>query len=165
MKEITEQDAFYKLSAMCSTAEHCSFEMLDKMRRWNIADDAQARIMQRLTEEKYIDDKRFCTFFVRDKIRYNKWGRMKIEQALWQKRIPKEISATVLDSIDDNDYLKILRPLIATKKKTTKCNNEYERNGKIIKFALGRGFEMRLIRQCINTDDINIDEDDIKFLE
>jgi len=165
MKEISEQDAIYKLSAMCSTAEHCSYEMKEKMRKWGIAEDVQNRIMQRLTTDKYVDDSRYCGFFVRDKIRYNKWGRMKIEQVLWQKRIPKEISEPIFDDVDEGEYLKVLRPLIVAKLKTIKAESDYERNGKLIKFALGRGFGMDLIRQCMDTDGVNVDEDDIKFLE
>jgi len=165
MKEISEQDALYKLSAMCSTAEHCSHEMKEKMRKWGLEEDAQKRIMERLTTEKYVDDSRYCRFFVRDKIRYNKWGRMKIEQALWQKRIPKDIYETIFDDVDEDEYLKVLRPLIHAKMKTIKAGSDYERNGKLIKFALGRGFSMDLIRQCMDTDGVNVDEDDIKFLE
>ena len=63
MKEISEQDALYKLSAMCSTAEHCSYEMKEKMRKWELSEDVQKRIMERLTTEKYIDDSRYCRFF------------------------------------------------------------------------------------------------------
>ena len=165
MKEISEQDALYKLSAMCSTAEHCSYEMKEKMCKWGLAEDVRERIMQRLMIDKYVDDSRYCRFFVRDKIRYNKWGRRKIEQALWQKRIPKEISEPIFDDMDEGEYLKVLRPLVAAKMKTVKAGSDYERNGKLIKFALGRGFDMDLIRQCIDTDGVNVDEDDIKFLE
>lgn len=165
IKEISEQDALFKLSAMCSSAEHCSFEMTEKMRKWGMTDEAQARVMQQLTSEKYVDDNRYCRFFVRDKIRYNKWGRMKIEQALWQKRIPKEISGRVLDDINDDEYVKILRPLLVAKRKSVKSASDYELNGKLIKFALGRGFGMNIIRRCMDTEGVNVDDDDIQFLE
>ena len=39
MKEMTEQEARLRLSAICSQAEHCSHEMVEKMRRWGVADD------------------------------------------------------------------------------------------------------------------------------
>ena len=91
MKEITEQEALQKLSALCAQSEHSSGEMTEKMRKWGIAEDVQARIMARLTVEKYVDDTRFSQFFINDKIKYNKWGRRKIEQALWQKGIDRSI--------------------------------------------------------------------------
>lgn len=161
MRQLSEQEALYKLTAMCSSAEHCSFEMLEKLRKWDIADDAQARIMQHLTQERYIDDERFCRFFVRDKIRYNKWGRRKVEQALYAKRIPEDISRAVLDEVDDREYMEILRPLINNKRKSTKAGSEYELNGKLVRFAIGRGFTMDIIRQCLdNTDDYDCEEYD-----
>lgn len=165
MKEMSEQDALFRLSSMCSTTEHCSYEMTEKMRKWGMPEEAQARVMQQLTAEKYVDDNRYCRFFVRDKIRYNKWGRMKIEQALWQKHISKDISAPVLDDVDDEEYVKVLRPLLAARRKSIRAENEYQRNGKLIRFALGRGFGMDIVRRCMDTDGINVEEDDIRFLE
>ncbi len=147
---ITEDQAFQKLSALCARAEHCSHEMAEKMRKWDMADDAVARVMERLTKERYIDDERYCRFFVRDKIRYNKWGRRKVEQALYMKRIPGDIAARVLDEVDPDVYADILRPLLAAKRKTTKAASDYELNGKLTRFALGRGFTPDVIRRCLD---------------
>ena len=152
---MTEQQVLYKLTAMCSQAEHCSQEMLDKMKRWDVPEEA--RVMQYLTQEKFIDDERYCRFFVKDKIKYNKWGRRKVEQALYMKHIPSSISGPVLDEIPEEDYLEVLRPLLKSKRKTVKAATEYERNMKLIKFALGRGFSMDIIKDCID-DATEIDE-------
>ena len=158
MKEMTEKDALFKLKALCSQAEHCTYEMLEKMRRWEIADDAQARIMEYLVREKYVDDERYCRLFVKDKIRYNKWGRRKVEQALMQKRISRDIYQPVLEEVDDEEYLTILKPLLQNKRRQLKAMSEYEANGRLIRFAISRGFTMDIIRQCINdTDDYTED--------
>ncbi len=158
MKEITEQQALFKLTSQCSQSEHCTGEILDKMRKWGLADDVQARIMEYLIREKYVDDKRFCHFFVSDKIKYDKWGRRKIEQALYMKHVSQDISSTVLDAVPDEDYIAILRPLIRNKRKSVKAENEYESNMKLIRFALGRGFEINIIRQCIDDADSIADD-------
>lgn len=42
-KPITEQETLQKLAALCARAEHSSGEMLEKMRRWQLADDARER--------------------------------------------------------------------------------------------------------------------------
>lgn len=161
MKEISEKDALFRLSALCSSAEHCSYEMIQKMQKWGLSEEVQDRIMRKLTEEKFIDDERFCRFFVKDKIRYSKWGRRKIEQALWAKRIPASIQQDVLDNVEKEEYLNILRPLLKKKRKSTKAANDYELNGKLIRFALSKGFGMDIIRECIdNADEFNIDEDE-----
>jgi regulatory protein len=152
MKEVSEQGAFLQLSALCAQAEHCQHEMLEKMRKWELSDEAQARVMQRLIEGRYVDDERYARAFVRDKIRYNKWGRRKVEQALWQKHIDEDIRQRVLNEVDDEEYLNVLRPLLKQKRKATKADNDYQLNQKLVRFALGRGFTYDIIRQCIGID-------------
>ena len=155
----TENDAFLTLAALCAQAEHCQYEMLEKMRRWELPEDAQARVMAKLVKERYVDDERYAQAFVKDKIRYNKWGRRKVEQGLWQKRIDDEIRTRVLDDVDDEEYLSVLRPLLKQKRKSIKAASDYEQNQKLVRFALGRGFGFDIIRQCLNVDDIDIDEE------
>jgi regulatory protein len=157
MTQKTEQEAYLALAALCAQAEHCQWEMTEKMRRWELSDEAQARIMERLVKERYIDDERYARAFVKDKVRYNKWGRRKIEQALWQKHIDDDIRQRILDEIDDEEYLSILRPLLQQKRKSTKAQSDYELNQKLIRFALSRGYTYDIIRQCIEVEDELVD--------
>ena len=152
MKEVTEQGAYLQLAQLCARSEHCQHEMLEKMRKWGMADEAQARVMQRLVSERYIDDERYARAFVRDKIRYNKWGRRKVEQALWMKRIDDDIRERVLGEIDADEYISVLRPLLKQKRRSTKAQSDYELNQKLVRFALSRGFTFDIIRQCMDGD-------------
>lgn len=154
MKQKTEQDAYLTLAALCAQAEHCQYEMTEKMRRWELDDEVQARVMQRLVNERYVDDERYARAFVKDKVRYNKWGRRKVEQALWQKHIDEDIRQQVLNEVDDEEYISILKPLLRQKQRSTKAANDYELNQKLIRFALGRGFTFDIIRQCIDIEDV-----------
>ena len=157
-KEKTEEEAFLQLASLCANAEHCQYEMLEKMKRWELSDEAQARVMARLIEERYVDDRRYARAFVKDKIRYNKWGRRKVQQGLWMKRIDKEIQDEVLDEIDEKEYLDVLKPLLKQKRKSIKANSDYELNQKLVRFAYGRGFTFEIIRQCLDVSDIDEDE-------
>lgn len=153
MKEISEQEAYLRLAALCAQAEHCQQEMRDKMKRWNIDETVQNRIIDCLVKERYIDDERYARAFVKDKIRYNKWGRRKVQQALWQKRINDDIQQCVLDEIDEKEYLDVLRPLLKQKRSSIKADSDYELNQKLVRFALSRGFTFDIIRQCLDVDD------------
>ena len=153
MKEVTEQGAYLQLAQLCAKSEHCQHDLLEKMRRWEMSDEAQARVMQRLVSERYVDDERYARAFVRDKIRYNKWGRRKVEQALWQKRIDEDIRQQVLDEVDDEEYLSVLRPLLKQKRRSTKAESDYELNQKLVRFALGRGYTYDIIRQCLDVSE------------
>jgi len=152
-KEMTGQQAYLKLTALCARSEHCQQEMLDKMRQWGVSEEEQAQVMQRLVNERYVDDERFTRAFVNDKIRYNKWGRRKVEQALWMKRIDEHIARAILDEVDDEEYTATLTPMLKQKRRTTKANSDYELNMKLIKFALSRGFTMDIIKQCLDVED------------
>lgn len=157
-KEKTEEEAFLQLAALCANAEHCQYEMLEKMKRWELSEEAQTRVMAQLIEERYVDDRRYARAFVKDKIRYNKWGRRKVQQGLWMKRIDKEIQDEVLDEIDEKEYLNVLKPLLKQKRKSIKANSDYELNQKLVRFAYGRGFTFDIIRQCLDVSDIDEDE-------
>ena len=158
-KEMTEQEAYLQLAALCAQAEHCQQEMRDKMRRWGLDETVQNRIIDRLIKERYVDDERYARAFVKDKIRYNKWGRRKVQQALWMKRIDADVQQRVLDEIDEKEYLDVLRPLLKQKRKSIKAESDYELNQKLLRFALSRGFGFDIIRQCLDVGEEDYSEE------
>ena len=150
---MTEEQALQKLAALCSQSEHCTSEMKEKMTRWGIEDDAQQRVMEYLVANRYVDDRRYARSFVNDKLKYNKWGPRKIEQALWMKHIDDSIRQEALDDVDNAEYICVLRPLLQSKRKTTKAESDYEMNQKLLRFALGRGFTFEQVKEVI--DDVD----------
>ena len=100
-KKTTKEQALGKLAALCSQSEHCTADLLEKLRKWEIDASDQAEIIAYLVKERYVDDARFARFFVNDKLRFNKWGRRKVEMALRQKQIPPSVSDAVFAEIDD----------------------------------------------------------------
>ena len=161
----SEKDAYTTLAALCAQGEHCQWEMTEKMRRWELPEEAQARIMARLVGERFVDDERYARALIKDKVRYNKWGRRKVEQALWQKHIDEDIRRRTLDEVDDEEYLTVLRPLLKQKRRTTRAESDYELNRKLVRFALGRGFTFDIIRQCLDVEDIDEEEDEGELVD
>ena len=148
-------EILYKLAAKCSVSEQCMSDIEAKLSRYDLTEEERTRILRHLVEEKYIDDRRYAEAFVRDKYRFNKWGRIKIAQGLRMKGIDSETISTAMEAIDEAEYLDILRDLIKAKRKSTRGKNDYEINGKLVRFATGRGFEYAAIRQCMGTDDFD----------
>lgn len=146
---MTEQQILQKLTAACAKAEHCIHEMKEKMRKWEVDDATQERVIEYLVKERYIDEERYARFFIRAKKDYNKWGTKKIECALRMKRIPEKIYKPLLDEICHDDYKEILVPLLRNKLKSVKGNSDYEIKAKLIRFALSRGFEMDQITDSL----------------
>ncbi len=159
VKKMNKDQILQKLTALCARGEHCQHEMLEKMSRWEVDEATQAEVMAYLTANRYVDDERYARAYANDKIRYNHWGRRKVEQGLWQKHIDKDIQQRVLAEVDDELYVSILRPLLRQKRRTTRANNSYELNQKLLKFALSRGFTYDIIRQCIDVDEDSFDEE------
>lgn len=147
---MTEQQILSKLTTLCAKSEHCQHDMLEKMRRWEVDDATQARVMEYLVREKYVDDARYARFFINDKVKFNRWGKQKVAQALRMKGISETIYAPLLDDVEEDTYLDTLRPMIEAKRRTVKGRNEYEIRGKLIRFALSRGFGMDLIMKVLD---------------
>ncbi len=150
---MTEEQALKKLTLLCSQSEHCQQEIVDKMTRWEIDEEMQARIMQYLVEERYVDEVRYCRGFIHDKREYNHWGPRKIEQGLWAKGITKDVYAPLIAEVDEEAWIGILRPLLMQKQRSVKARNEYEKKQKLMRFALGRGFSYGQAKECIGDVD------------
>lgn len=127
--------------------------MKEKMTRWGIDEDAQQRVVEYLVANRYVDDRRYARSFVNDKLKYNKWGPRKIEQSLWMKHIDESVLREALDDVDNEEYISVLRPLLTSKRKTTKAETDYEMNQKLLRFAIGRGFTFEQVKEVI--DDVD----------
>ncbi len=146
---MTEEEAFNKLAAMCSTSEYCRFDMQEKLYKWSVPLDEMKRVLDKLENEKYIDEERFCRAYVKDKFRFSKWGKKKISYSLALKKISPTVSARFMHEIENEEYLEVLRNILVTKRKSIRAKDAYELNGKLIRFAMSRGFELEDIKRCI----------------
>ena len=57
-----------KAEAYCAHAEHCTSEIMEKMRVWGATSVQAEQVTERLIDEKYIDETRYCRAFVHDKL-------------------------------------------------------------------------------------------------
>ena len=147
---MTTDEILYKLAAKCSVSEQCLSDIEAKLSRYDLTEEERTHILRHLMEEKYVDDRRYAEAYVKDKYRFNKWGRIKIAQGLRMKGIDTETIKSAMGAIDEEEYMDILRDLIKAKRRSTRGSSEYEINGKLLRFATGRGFEFAAIRECLN---------------
>lgn len=161
-KTLSEAEAKSRAESLCSTGEHCISDIEEKLARWGQSPEVQARIIAHLIDEKYIDESRFCRAYANDKMRYSKWGRIKIGMNLKMLGVSEQDRKAALAQLPQEEYEEILSDLLAQKVRTIKAKSNYERNGKLIRFAMGRGFEMSLIMAHIPDPDESpeIDEED-----
>ena len=144
------KDALRRAAAMCSRQEQCSTHIREKLLEWNTDPSDADRIIVKLQEEKFLDDQRYANFYVRDKFRFNKWGKIKITAMLRQKGIYATAIEEALKRIDDKAYYDTCAELIQKKAESLDEENHFTRKGKLFRFAAGRGFESELIHRILS---------------
>jgi regulatory protein len=142
MKIYSEEELLNSVASLCSASEQCKSDIKEKLRRRGASKEISEKIVERLLKEKFIDESRYAKAFVRDKYRFDKWGKLKIRMALKAKSISEDNIDIAFGEIDLDEYRSNLSSLIQNKRKSVKAENDYELRGKLIRFALGRGYEM-----------------------
>jgi regulatory protein len=147
--EISYDLLLKKAAAYCSKQEVCPYDITSKLEIWGADLQQSEKIVQYLERERYIDVERYCRSFVNDKFRFNKWGKLKITQALYAKHIPDGIIELGLEVLDVSLYEQTLYELLVKKGKEIKYGSDYEKQGKLINFALQRGFEYAVAERVL----------------
>lgn len=148
-KQISAEDAYLRATALCSRAEHSRAEIRDKLFKWGLPKNDAEIILAKLVEHRYVDDERFATAYVYDKLNFSGWGRRKIEQGLYQKGVTAEFLNSALDAIDPQLYTEIALKVLTAKAKTLPRPLTFETRTKLYRFMLSRGFESTLIASLI----------------
>jgi regulatory protein len=149
MKSVSENEMLSRMAAYCSGAERCIQDVQKKIQVAELPDEAGERIIAVLTKEKFIDEARFAGSFVHDKLLFNQWGRIKIAYELRRKGIPPAICREALEEIDEPAYRSALLSLLEKKKKTLRGKDKQDVYDKLLRFAIGRGFENKEITDCL----------------
>ncbi|MDR2853861.1 MAG: recombination regulator RecX [Prevotellaceae bacterium] len=148
-KVFTADELLFKASAYCSLSEHCIFEVSEKLTARGATNKDLQKIIAYLLENNFLNEQRYTDAYVRDKFRFNKWGKRKIALMLSAKNIDKEVINNSLSLIDDDSNEALLADILQKKLKTLKFKNEYDCRVKLLRFAAGKGFEMREIEKAI----------------
>ncbi len=143
------KQALLKAMQLCSKAEKCSADLLTKLKDWGVSSEDQQKLIAHLREERFIDDERFATLYVREKFTFNQWGKIKIGYMLKGKQLPEALIHEALDTIDPAAYLETLTSLLSQKAHSIKCSDPYERKAKLTRFAQSRGFGFEEINQAL----------------
>jgi regulatory protein len=136
----------------CSGREYCISDISALLERWG-ADKVETRewIIKKLIAEKFIDEQRYSRAFVIDHFRHQHWGKVKITMGLRGKKLDPTAITAGLEAIDDEEYLALLRKIIEEQKRNIRTRSRMELKGKLLRHALGKGFESNLVYDVINS--------------
>lgn len=143
-KEIAPEKALKKAQNICAKQEKCKADIRKKLYEWKITDVEIENILDKLCDDKFIDEQRYVGYFVRDKYKLNKWGRIKIAYSLKQKQIGQNLIDEAISKINEAEYKDILRGELKKKLKSLKIEEKYKLKEKLLRFSTGRGYEMEL---------------------
>jgi regulatory protein len=147
---MTINEGLSKAMKLCSSKEYAPFEIEQKLIEWGLTEDDALKVVETLRTEKFLDEFRMARYFANDKLKFNKWGRVKIKYMLQQKKLSREAIAEALNQLNEEEYLTILTSELKKKYKTIKDTEEYIVRAKLAQFASGRGFEVDLIYKVID---------------
>lgn len=150
-KTLTAAEAKARLEYMCARSEQCTYDLRRKLYLCGVPPGEHDGIISDLIEGRFVDDLRFATAYVRDKYRFDRWGRGKIVRGLMAKRIPADIVRTALEAIDGEEYVRICAEVMRGRlKMMPKECDEWERRQKLMRYGVQRGFEPKLIATLLD---------------
>lgn len=143
--------ALAKIMNLCARAEKCSWDVREKLKKWELTGDQINEIVQKLYDQKFVDDTRYAKAYVKDKSQFNYWGKTKIRYHLQAKRISTEVISDALDEIDEESYHEQLEYLLRKKiRSLIPIEDSYQAKAKLVRFSASRGFEPSLIYSVVD---------------
>lgn len=124
----------------CSGTERCRKEVRDKLIAWGMKEENIYSILETLEKQQFIDEARYAGYFVRDKLKFNHWGRIKIAYAMRNKQLPDAIIQASLSAIDEAEYNAILDKMVRDKAASIGNIQSAQGKSKLLRFAAQRGF-------------------------
>ena len=143
--------ALGKAQNYCSKQETCISGIMKKLDQWGVNSAYHERIQKDLEAEKFIDETRYASQFVKEKFRLNQWGIIKIRQTMKAKQISEYIINEAINEIPDDEYFRTLEKIMTQKLRNIKAGNKFEQKGKLYRHAASKGYENDKIMQVINS--------------
>lgn len=133
------EKALDKMRRLCSRREYCVSDIRAKLMK-ELDGDVQKveTAINKLKDEKYIDDLRYATAYARDKAAISGWGATKIRYMLSAKGVAKDVVSEALNEVDEAKAGSRLEKLLENKYKSLKDDPQWKI--KLLRFALGRGY-------------------------
>jgi regulatory protein len=156
-KTLSVDAAVLRLGKYCAYTERTLDEVNKKLEELEVGEVDAKIVVERLTKQGFINEKRFAESFARGKFRIKKWGKRRIKMEMRKKGLSDELIEKGLEELPEEDYSTTLDELLQKKwkqlqrsivKDKTKDVNAYN-SQKLIRYALQKGYEMDLVMDRI----------------
>jgi len=103
-----------------------------------------------LITEDFVNEERYAKTFARGKFQFNKWGKLKIRQALQFKGLSDYCQRIALEEIGEEDYHQQVISLIQKKLDSLKKTDPWITKNKAAQYAIGKGYESEIVWKFVN---------------
>lgn len=153
-----KKDYLNRIMNYCARAERCTYDVQKKLATWEVPIEETDEIMQRLREDKYLDDVRYAKCYVSDKWKLDLWGRGKIKNGLYQKGFRDPALQEALQLIDQDEYVHGLHHLLSKKRDSISRETRIAQMKKLLRYGFTRGFEEDLIWKWLEQKGYSFEE-------
>ena len=147
---VTTLQAIEKVKRYCAMAEHCQEDVRQKLKSYNVDNDKLESIICDLIAEKYIDELRYATAFVKGKTNIKSWGKLKIINELKKKKISQKCIDMALGNISETDFLQKMDILAKKWLKTHQNEPQNQIKQKLFRFLYSKGYSPDEIWNFLN---------------
>lgn len=146
---VGKEQAILSIRRFCAYQERAQQEVRDKLYELGMTKPEVEEIIADLIMENFLNEERFAVGFAGGHFRIKGWGKLKINHALYQKRVSAFNIKIALKSIDEEDYKAKLMALATKKWNSLKGERGLSRMAKTQAFLHQRGFEPALIQPIL----------------
>lgn len=120
-----------------------------KMKNKNYDYEIILFVVDKLKQNRYIDDEDYSERFIRNKVNYSSSGKLKIKSALYSKGIEREIIEEKLRMIGEEDEVCKAYDLAKKKLRVLNIEDRSKIKTKLVSFLTNKGFEYSTVKKAI----------------
>lgn len=140
-KPLTPDEAMVKLERFCLFRERCPQEVRDKIKELRLSDELGTTLFNTLLEDRYFEEQRFTSLYVRSKIK--NWGKIRVRLELQLRKIHPDCIEQAFKEIDEEAYRTTIVRLLT--KKMQQWTGDPQARQKSAAAAIRMGFESDLV--------------------
>jgi len=134
----------------CANRERPTSDVVNMLVRHNVGEGLAIRIVEWLKNEKFLDERRYCEAYVKDKFRFNKWGKIKLKYEMKKKGVDDGLIGEVLEQVPVDEYAGAIKELAEKKWRQLNDDNTHIKKQKTARYLINKGFEPLLVMDILN---------------
>jgi regulatory protein len=156
-KTLSVDNALLRMSKYCAYAERSIDEVKKKLKTIGVSPNDSELVMERLKKQGFLNEDRFASAFAGGKFRIKKWGKKRIGMEMKRKGLTDDLIEKELSLLPEKEYQETLDMLLQKKWKQimrgdtgeTDYDTQQKNKGKLIRYALQKGYEMDLVLEKV----------------